>query len=223
MTPTARRASTVREAARALLPALFAAGLASAAEVPPAAPPAPSAAAPADADCAEARRGDGWCEARGAGYVANVEIRSRLLYDALDAHGHLLDLSTFTCPACRRAIDESGFCEEHRTGFVRRQAYFSRLTYEMARGERIDPARLRCADCRRDAATTGWCAKHRTGMIGNVAIRERAAWERADAAVQILRAAVAMLPQCEWCAVAMVTDTRCPVDRIQYRGGRPVS
>jgi len=175
-----------------------------------------------DAECAEARRTDGWCERRGAGYVASVEIRSRLLYDTLDAHGHVLDLSTFTCPSCRKAIETEGFCEEHRTGFVRKQAYFSRLTYEMARGKRIDPVALRCADCRRNAATTGWCVKDATGMIGNVAIRDRAAWERADAAVQLLRAAVAMLPRCEWCAVAMVTDTQCPVDRTRWRGGQPI-
>ena len=183
--------------------------------------PAGEAAAAPD-PCAEARRVDGWCEREGLGYVANVAIRSRLLYDALDAHGHVLDLSTFTCPTCREAIATGGFCEEHRTGFVKQQAYFSRLTYEMARGERVDPERLRCPDCRRNAETTGWCAKHRTGMIGNVAIRDRAAWERADAAVRILRAAVEMLPRCEWCAIAMVTDTQCPIDRTRWRGGQPV-
>lgn len=182
------------------------------------------AAAPAepDAACPRARLTDGWCEEEHVGYVANVAIRSRLLWDAMDAHGHVLDLSTFTCPTCRKAIDDEGFCERHRTGFVRRQAYFSRLTYEMARGERIDPATLRCAECRRHAETTGWCEKHRLGMIANVVIRDRPAWERADAAVQILRRAVDMLPRCEWCAIAMVTDTKCPIDKTQWRGGQPV-
>jgi len=180
--------------------------------------PAPAAADP----CADARRIDGWCKEEEVGYVANVAIRSRLLWDAMDAHGHLLDLSTFTCPACRKAIDEEGFCEQHRTGFVKRMAYFSRLTYEMARGERVDPARIHCSECRRNAKTTGWCEKHRLGRIGNVVIRDRPAWERADAAVRILRAAVDMLPRCEWCAIAMVTDTKCPVDKTQWRGGQPV-
>ncbi len=184
---------------------------------------AESPSAPAAADpCADARSLDGWCKEEEVGFVANVAIRSRLLWDAMDAHGHLLDLSTFTCPTCRKAIDEEGFCEQHRTGFVKKMAYFSRLTYEMARGERVDPARLRCPDCRRNAETSGSCAKHRTGMIGNVAIRDRAAWERAEAAVQILRRAVDMLPHCEWCAIAMVTDTKCPIDKTQWRGGQPV-
>jgi len=182
-------------------------------------PPAPAAAAD---PCADARAIDGWCKEQEVGFVANVAIHSRLLWDAMDAHGHLLDLSTFTCPTCRKAIDEEGFCEQHRTGFVKKMAYFSRLTYEMARGERIDPATLRCHECRRHAETTGWCDKHRLGMIGNVVIRDHAAWDRADAAVQILRRAVDMLPHCEWCAIAMVTDTKCPIDKTQWRGGQPV-
>ena len=214
-----------------VLPALFliAAVAVSAAFV--AAPQASAtAAAPAiDADCAEARRTDGWCDARGVGYVAFVEIPSRLLYDTLDAHGHVLDLTTFTCPSCRRAIDTEGFCEEHRVGFVRRPttreplAYFSRLTYEMARGARVEPASFRCAECRRHAeAGFGWCAKHRTGLIGSAAIRDRAAWDRAAAAVEVLRASVAMLPKCEHCAVAMVTDTECWDHKITYKDGKPL-
>jgi hypothetical protein len=182
---------------------------------------APAPAEPA-CTCPQARLTDGWCDVHHVGYVAMVRIPSSLLYDTLDAHGHLLDLSTFTCPTCRKAIDEEGFCEQHRTGFVKKMAYFSRLTYEMARGERIDPAKVHCSECRRNAETTGWCARHRTGMIGHVAIRDRAAWERADAAVRILRRAVDMLPHCEWCAIAMVTDTKCPIDKTEWRGGQPV-
>jgi len=177
-----------------------------------------AAAAPPD-PCLQERLADGWCDHAGAGYVANVAIPSRLLWDVMDAHGHVLDLTTVTCPACKAAIESDGFCDEHRTGFVRRLAYFSRLTYEMARGERKDPASIRCADCRRNAETTGWCARHRTGMIGNVAIVDRAAYDRAAKAVAILRAAVAMLPRCEGCAVAMVTDTECWPHRIPYVNG----
>lgn len=176
-----------------------------------------------DPDCAEAWRIDGWCEARGAGYVAGVVIPSRLLYETLDAHGHVLDLDTFTCPSCRKAIDTDGFCEEHRIGFVKKLAYFSRLTYEIGRGERVLPKDFRCADCRRHAeAGSGWCAKHRTGMVGSAAIRDRAAYDRAAAAVAVLKSAVGMLPRCEHCAVAMVTDTECWDHRITYQGGKPV-
>lgn len=116
--------------------------------------------------CAEARRTDGWCEVHRAGYVAKVRIPSRLLYDTLDAHGHDLDLSTFTCTACREAIRTEGFCEEHRNGFVRKQAYFSRLTYEMARGERLNPDRIDCHACRKHAKRLGWCDRDGRGIPG---------------------------------------------------------
>jgi hypothetical protein len=182
------------------------------------------AAAPADPECTcpQARLTDGWCDVHHVGYVAMVRIPSRLLYDTLDAHGHVLDLSTFTCPGCRKAIDGDGFCEEHRIGFVRKQAYFSRLTYEIARGERLRPEAVACPVCRADMERTGWCDKHRVGWIGNVAIANRPAYERAAAAVAILREAVDMLPRCEHCSEAMVTDQECPIHRITYQGGKPV-
>lgn len=180
------------------------------------------AAAPA-CTCATARLTDGWCDLHRVGYVAMVRIPSRLVYDALDAHGHLLDLNTFTCPTCREAIDLDGFCEEHRTGFVDGQVYFSRLTYEMARGLRVDPARIECPVCRRNADSLGWCAKDGRGMIGNVAIRDRAAYDRAAAAVAVVRAAVDTLARCEGCALAMVTDTECWRCRITYRNGVPLA
>lgn len=173
--------------------------------------------------CAAARLADGWCDVHQVGYVAMVRIPSRLVHDALDAHGHLLDLGTFTCPACRKAIDLDGFCDEHRTGFVRGEAYFSRLTYEMARGERVDPKRIECPVCRRNVDQPGWCPKDGRGMIGNVAIGDRAAYNRAAASVAVVRAAAAMAARCEGCAVAMVTDTECWRCRITYRNGVPLS
>jgi len=169
--------------------------------------------------CAEARLADGWCGTHRVGYVAMVRIPSRLVYDALDAHGHVLDLDTFTCPACRKAIDAGGFCDEHHTGFVRKEAYFSRLTYEMARGERLDPAGIACPACRRNSASLGWCARDGRGMVGVVAIRDRSAYDRAAAAVTVVRAAAETVTRCEGCAVAMVTDTECWRCRITYRNG----
>jgi hypothetical protein len=182
---------------------------------------APAPAEPA-CTCPQARLTDGWCDVHHVGYVAMVRIPSRLLYDTLDAHGHLLDLSTFTCPACRQAIDDDGFCAEHRIGFVRRQAYYSRLTYEMARGERIKPEAIACRACRAHVDSPGWCDRHRLGMIGNVVIRDRPAYDRAAASVLVLRDAVAMLPRCEHCSVAMVTDTECWDHKIRYKDGKPV-
>lgn len=186
-------------------------------------PPNPGTLAPAAVcTCATAAVSNGWCEAHAVGQVGGIRIPSQLLYETLDAHGHDVDLSTFECPSCRAAIAASGFCAEHRIGFVKEQAYFSRLTYELARAEVRDPARLACPFCRKNSETWGWCDTHGVGMMGRFAAADRTGYEAAAAAAAILRLAIAELPRCELCAMAMVTDSQCPRCRITYKDGRPI-
>ncbi len=170
--------------------------------------------------CAVAKATNGWCDRHALGYVANVEIRSKVLYETLDAHGHVLDLSTFACPSCRNAIESEGFCEEHRVGFVHGLAYFSRLTYELARAETSDTNKITCRICRKNAETHGWCPKCKLGRVGHFAIRDERAYQHVAKAVDILVAANEAVARCEMCAVAMVTDTTCPLCRITYKDGR---
>ncbi|HKY33930.1 MAG TPA: hypothetical protein VJV23_15475 [Candidatus Polarisedimenticolia bacterium] len=205
-------------AAASLLPALL---LAAAFLAPP--PPA-RAHDPGEAECVCRKAGAAgvWCDRHALGHLAGLTIRSKMLFEALDAHGHELDLSTFRCPACRRAIETDGYCDEHRTGFVGKLAYFSRLTYELARGELRDPAGISCPDCRRLAGGgQGWCGACRLGMLGPVAIRDRSRYETAARAAEIVREADLMARRCEHCALAMVADDECPFCRITYKDGRP--
>ena len=188
----------------------------------PASLPDDALTAPAFCTCAAAKVTNGWCEAHGIGYVALVPIRSRMLYETLDAHGHTLDLGTFQCPSCKKAIESDGFCVEHRVGFVKKQAYFSRLTYELARGESRDPATITCPVCRKNAESHGWCSKCKLGMVGTTAIRDKKAYEAVANAIEILTAATKAIERCEDCAVAMVTDTQCPRCRITYKNGKPL-
>lgn len=189
--------------------------------VPP--PPAPSTGAvPAPCTCATAEATSGWCDAHGVGYVASVRIRSRMLYDTLDAHGHAVDPDTFDCVSCKKAIESSGFCSEHQIGFVRGQAYFSRLTYELARGETKDPAKITCPVCRRNARSHGWCERHEIGMIGSVAIEDKDGYRAVEKAREILLVANKTAERCEYCAVAIVHDSDCPMCRITYKDGKPM-
>src|SRR5580765_7031625 len=57
--------------------------------------------ASATCSCATARETNGWCPVHEFGYVGGVKVTSRWLYETIDAHGHQLDLTTFTCPSCR--------------------------------------------------------------------------------------------------------------------------
>ena len=172
--------------------------------------------------CAAAKPINGWCEAHAVGYVGDIPIKSKELFEALDAHGHEIDFGSLACPSCKSASATGGFCDQHHIGFVGRLAYFSRLTYELARGERVDPAKIKCPTCRKNAESHGWCAKDKLGRIGHVAIADQAAYRRAEHAIEIVMLAVAAAPRCDMCAAAIVLDTECPICRITYKDGHPV-
>lgn len=95
--------------------------------------PAPRGAPACTCELERARAG--WCEACAVGHVGGREIRSRLLYDALDAHGHDVRIDALPCATCRRAAAEDGFCEGCGRGFVGGRAYLSPLAYRLARDE----------------------------------------------------------------------------------------
>ena len=172
--------------------------------------------------CATMRATNGWCDVHQFGYVAGLKITSAWLFEALDAHGHAVDTSTYTCPACRRAIAEDGYCEEHRIGFVHKLAYFSRLTYEQAHGELKRPEELRCATCRKNSESHGWCDRDKAGMVGMTMIRDRARYDVTVHALEIVEAANREAKRCDYCAVAMITDTECPYHKIRYKDGKVI-
>ncbi|HZM70157.1 MAG TPA: hypothetical protein VFB95_07300 [Candidatus Cryosericum sp.] len=171
--------------------------------------------------CEEAKRDGGWCEAAGVGYVAGVEIRSRPLFEALDAHGHDIVPEYVTCETCKKAMRTDGFCPSHLMGYVKGKAYLSPLTYQIARARRIDPATLTCPECRRHAQGIGWCEKDQVGIAGHLAIADRQAFSEFQKAYETLLAAIEVSARCETCAAAMVADGYCPTHRLKYKDGKP--
>lgn len=172
--------------------------------------------------CEEAKRDGGWCEAAGVGYVAEVEIHSRRLFEALDAHGHDIVPEYVTCEICKKAIRTDGFCPNHLMGYVKGKAYLSPLTYQIARARRIDPATLTCPECRRHAQGIGWCEKDQVGIAGHLAISDRQAFSAFQKAYERLLEAVQVSARCEMCAAAMVADGFCATHHLQYKDGKPV-
>lgn len=85
--------------------------------------------------CELERGRNGWCQACGIGYAASFEIRSQVLYDALDLHGHDIDPGSLECEQCRTAVRADGFCAACKRGFLGARAYLSPLAYHLARGE----------------------------------------------------------------------------------------
>jgi hypothetical protein len=173
--------------------------------------------------CAAAREMNGWCAVHATGYIGGLEVKSAWLFETLDAHGHDLDLTTFTCPACRLAIASDGYCDEHRIGFVKSKAYFSWLTYALAHGSRRRPAQIACATCRSNAASHGWCDRDHVGMIGVVVFPDRSDFDRTVHALEIVMLANDAAKRCDYCAAAIVTDTECPICKIAYKDGKRVA
>ena len=172
--------------------------------------------------CSVAQQTTAWCELHDVGHIASIPIRSKMLFEALDAHGHDLDLESFTCDDCRKAAASDGFCTQHRIGFVEKKAYFSRLSYHLAKGETTPVSEIACPICRKNAETYGWCEQDRVGRVGNVAIDTKEDYDRVVKAIQIVQIANEAAKRCERCALAIITDTRCPVCRITYKDGEPV-
>jgi hypothetical protein len=172
--------------------------------------------------CASARGTNGWCPVHELGYVAGVKVTSRWLYEAIDAHGHQVDLTTYNCPSCQKAIATDGFCDAHRVGFVKKQAYYSLLTYELGKAELRPEGSIACPTCRKNAVAHGWCAKSGVGMIGPFAIKDRHEYDRAAAALDVFLIANREAARCNYCAGAIITDGECPICRIRYKDGKAV-
>src|SRR5262245_53978214 len=91
----------------------------------PTAPPAATPSGPVASTCSEARVKNGWCAAHQVGYVGSLEVRSQLVFDALDLHGHDVDVPGLACASCREAARTDGFCSACNRGFLAGRAYLS--------------------------------------------------------------------------------------------------
>ena len=169
-----------------------------------------------------AKVNNGWCNECELGYVAGVTINSQMLFEALDAHGHEIGPKGVQCRSCRQAIQIDGYCDRDQIGWVNQQAYFSTLTYRLAKGQSKDISKISCPLCRANAQTQGWCDSCQVGMVGNVAFGNKEDFQQASQPYEVLLAAAEMAGTCEVCATAMLFDSTCPVCKISYRNGKKV-
>ncbi|MEM7165053.1 MAG: hypothetical protein AAF581_06280 [Planctomycetota bacterium] len=160
--------------------------------------------------CQQVVRGmTNWCDKHQVGYVASIAIRSKMLHEAIDAHGHDIDVSLLTCKQCIAASESGGFCDACQFGFVDELAYLSDLTYCIARGEVVLGTDLKCETCRKHARGDGWCAACNVGRVGHLQLADQTLLEPAKAAFQRLFAALRHLRRCEVCCTAAFTGGGC--------------
>ncbi len=174
--------------------------------------------------CDTAKYVNGWCHKCNVGFIAGHRVESALLFETLDAHGHLVDLSQVECESCQTAIKSNGFCTRCGRGYVDGLTYFSRLTHGLAQGMALDQASVTCELCRSHFDQTGWCdaCGSGRGIVGNVAISDRKTFEVTAGEYKLLFAAIEKVKTCELCACAMVVHRTCPICLIDYSGDKPV-
>ncbi len=172
--------------------------------------------------CEMARVSGGWCPACKVGHLAGVQVRSRMLFEVLDAHGHEIQISALRCETCRKSAAEDGYCESCRIGFIGKKAFFTRLTYELAKGRPVQVTDPTCESCRKKDVRTWWCDRCQKGRIGNVTIRTQSGFDAAKVEFDRLLEAIDMLAKCESCAVAYFARSYCATCRKSYESPRSV-
>jgi len=172
--------------------------------------------------CAAVQQTDGWCAKCRVGYLAGVKIESASFFEALDAHGHQINPQRLVCDRCRKAYESFGYCDQCKFGFVGKQAYFSKLTYLLARGELREVNSISCPTCRKHVENAGWCDECRVGMVHTRAYRDRQEFEQAVTMRKALRVAIAQAEKCLTCALAMINDSTCVECQATYRDGARV-
>jgi hypothetical protein len=172
--------------------------------------------------CSQNEWANGWCDDHSVGYAAGLEIKSSVIAEALDFHGHQITPMALECESCRSAAAENALCERCGWGIANSRIYGSKMTYYLALGEPRDQGLIHCETCRRLAAGEGWCERCGQGWIGHFAYQERAVHTAAVQEFQLLQRALDTLARCEICALACYYSTHCPNCRITYRDGEPI-
>ncbi len=186
--------------------------------------------------CPAARLTNGWSHACEVGYVASLPSTSGFLVEALDPHGHEADPALMPCGECKAALAAQALCKLHKIGFVGHKAYFSKLTYALAKGQVREVSTITCERCKANALrhtakpTTkpdtktpvpdGWCDLCKIGMVGNVAFKKRKDFDLASAEFRKLIPAAKTAERCGRCAYRQLYDGTCRACGISYKGGK---
>ncbi len=97
--------------------------------------------------CSQATLQSGWCIEHERGYVFGIAIKSQMLFEAMDTHGHEVRGDSLTCGGCRKAFAGGSICPVCTWGFHEGKIYRSKLTWLSARGEPVAVKSLTCPTC----------------------------------------------------------------------------
>jgi len=175
--------------------------------------------------CAEIKaKGEGFCDDCGAGMIYGLELKSRLLYDALAGDAEVIDDLKKACPGCKKAAETDGTCEHCNIHIAHGKMYLSKCAHAVARGATVDMAKVaksECPGCQEAAKSGGFCTHCNVGFVANHQYKESSFYEAAKKALETITLAVKDAGHCEQCAVARVTDGTCSQCKVTYKDGMP--
>ena len=135
-----------------------------------------------------------------------------------------------TCADIKKTGD--GWCGHCKDGMVASIEVKDKKLYEAMKdssyakcaekGELVKASEIKCADCKKnyESHKDGWCKKCNAGLVGHYMYKDKAAYEKADHCMTVLRNAAKA--KCDGCAVAMVTDNKCAHCKVSYKDGSKV-
>ena len=81
--------------------------------------------------CEKAKAENAWCSGCNHGFMFNVSIAKKALYETLAAIA-----ASNECEGCKKAAETNGVCEKCHMGIVKDKAYKAMPAYYIARGEK---------------------------------------------------------------------------------------
>ena len=132
-----------------------------------------------------------------------------------------VDLDALKCASCKTAFQSDGACAHCSVGFADKKVYHSGVAYRLVKGETKDLSDIGRPTCRKSAEKPGWCGCCKVGMVGSIAFEDEKESEQAAEAREVLLSAAAN--KCEACAVALVTNGKCDVCKVEYKDGKKLA
>jgi hypothetical protein len=166
--------------------------------------------------CDKAKAENAWCSGCNHGFVFNVTIAKKALYDALAGMAPSAE-----CEGCKKAAESGGICEKCHVGIAEGKAYKAMPAYYVASGKKMDPAAIKCAGCAAicKSGTAGWCEQCKGGLVAGHGFTDKEKYEKANNGLITIR--LAAKSPCEGCSVAMVTDGTCEHCKVTFKEGKP--
>jgi len=167
--------------------------------------------------CAEAIPQHGECEECARRWIAGREVPSATLHEALDAHGHEVDVERIICLECAEMVEVDGFCRRCRMGWIGEQLYYSEFSWALHHGTVRSEEPLECRGCRELRGEAGTCGRCGTGWVGVVAFDDRSAHRIAMREFRRLEEAIERSRICDPCGATSFFGVLCPTC-----GSRPI-